>query len=62
MYVCVYVCVCGKFPSGLIKKAVRVTGLDFRYSTNKTLKKPMGKFYKNRPVVSGLIDGFVPEM
>ena len=33
----------------------------FQYSADKTLTKPVGKFYKNRLVVSGLIDGFVPQ-
>ena len=57
MCVCVYVCmcVCGKFPSGLIKKTVRVTGLVVSVKCRQNSDK-------NRPVVSGLIDGFVPEM
>ena len=46
-----------------IKKTVRVTGLVFlQYRAEKTLTKPIRKCSKNRPVVSGLIEGFVSQI
>ena len=37
-------------------------GLVFRYMFDKTTRKQISKFLKDRQVVSGLIDGFVPQI
>ena len=61
-------CVCLSVRARVISKRLYQEngssyGSDFLwYSFGKTLTKPISEFFTNRPVVSGSIDGFVPQM
>ena len=58
---CVYVCLREISEWLNLKNGNSYGTVFFRYDADKTLTKPISKFFLNRPVVSDLIDGFVPQ-